>query len=82
MKDERKQLGVRVPVKMVDALKRIGTVLKVPRQQLAEDAIALWMGIKEDPMARTRREMAIKAIKRGKVELPNPLTMSGTLQAA
>lgn len=69
MKDKKKQLGHRIPVRMVDALKLLGGILKVPKQQLTEDAIAMWMG-KADPMAQIRRDMAMKAFKSGKVERP------------
>lgn len=69
MKDEKKQLGDRIPAKMVEALKTIGDILKVPKQQLTEDAIAMWMG-KVDPIAQARRDMAMQAFKAGMVECP------------
>lgn len=69
MKPEKKQLGDRITADIADTLTKLGDVLGIPRQQLTEDAVAMWMG-KADPMAKARREMVIKAFRNGKVERP------------
>lgn len=58
---KQKQLGDRVPKAVADALKSIADFTKIPKQQLTEDAIMMWMG-KTDPMAETRRNMALQAL--------------------
>lgn len=83
MKDQKKQLGDRIPAEFTDTLTRLGDVLCIPRQQLTEDAIAMWMG-KNDPMLKLRHEMVVKAFKSGKVERPfnwplSPFTSSAVV---
>jgi hypothetical protein len=69
MKTKEKAVPFRLPVDWLEALRELRSAIGISQQQMLEDATALYFG-KRDPLAETRREMAISAMKSGKVRRP------------
>lgn len=62
-KPELAKLGDRVRVSILQKLTKASEQTHIPRQQLADDALALYLN-EEDAMIRERRRLALRALSR------------------